>query len=118
MALIMLQPDLGTTLVFVAVSMGMLLLGGAQIRHIVALTLVGVAGVGLVLNSGMLETYHHCRLTSFLEQHNQDCVARDAASHPDQAKVAICLGGVTVEGLFASPTTRILLRLTIAPSKT
>src|SRR3546814_14203990 len=39
MALIMLQPDLGTTLVFVAVSMGMLLIGGAPIRPIVALTL-------------------------------------------------------------------------------
>ncbi len=34
MALIMLQPDLGTTLVFVAVGMGMLLIGGAQVRHI------------------------------------------------------------------------------------
>ena len=41
MALIMLQPDLGTTLVFVAVGMGMLLVGGAQVRHIAALTLVG-----------------------------------------------------------------------------
>ena len=41
MALIMLQPDLGTTLVFVAVVMGMLLVGGAQVRHIAALTLVG-----------------------------------------------------------------------------
>src|SRR3546814_3805127 len=57
MALIMLQPDLGTTLVFVAVSMGMLLIGGAQIRHIVALTLVGVVGGGLVLNSWMLARY-------------------------------------------------------------
>src|SRR3546814_3007301 len=38
LALIMLQPDLGTTPVFVAVSMGMLLIGGAPIRHIVAPT--------------------------------------------------------------------------------
>ena len=68
MALIMLQPDLGTTLVFVAVGMGMLLIGGAQVRHIVALTVVGIVGVAVVLNSGMLETYQQCRLTSFLEQ--------------------------------------------------
>ena len=73
MGLIMLQPDLGTTLVFVAITMGMLLVGGAQVRHIVALTLVGIVGVGVVLNSGMLETYQQCRLTSFLETQNQEC---------------------------------------------
>src|SRR3546814_5300323 len=107
MALIMLQPDLGTTLVFVAVSMGMLLIGGAQIRHIVALTLVRVVGVGLVLNSGMLETYQQCRLTSFLEQHNQDCEERDAAYNLDQAKVAIGSGGVPGAGLFEGTQTRL-----------
>src|SRR3546814_10429796 len=87
--------------------MGMLLIGGAQIRHIVALTLVGVVGVGLVLNSGMLETYQQCRLMSFLEQHNQDCEERDAAYNLDQAKVAIGSGGVTGAGLFEGTQTRL-----------
>ena len=40
-ALIMLQPDLGTALVFIAIAMGMLLMAGARARHIVVLTAVG-----------------------------------------------------------------------------
>ena len=107
MGLIMLQPDLGTTLVFVAVVMGMLLIGGAQARHIVALTVVGIIGVGVVLNSGMLETYQQCRLTSFLEQQDEDCTERDAAYNQDQAKVAIGSGSLLGAGLFQGTQTRL-----------
>jgi rod shape determining protein RodA len=107
MALIMMQPDLGTTLVFVAVGMGMLLIGGAQLRHIVALTVFGIIGVAVVLNSGMLETYQQCRLTSFLEQQNQDCAERDAAYNQDQAKVAIGSGSMLGAGLFQGTQTRL-----------
>ncbi|MGQ0431761.1 MAG: rod shape-determining protein RodA, partial [Microthrixaceae bacterium] len=107
MMLIMLQPDLGTTLVFAAVGMGMLLIGGAQVRHIVALTIVGIIGVAVVLNSGMLETYQQCRLTSFLEQENKDCAERGAAYNQDQAKVAIGSGAVLGAGLFQGTQTRL-----------
>jgi len=107
MALIMLQPDLGTTLVFVAVGMGMLLIGGAQVRHIVALTVVGIIGVTVVLNSGMLETYQQCRLTSFLETQNQDCEARGAGYNLDQAKIAIGSGSWLGTGLFEGTQTRL-----------
>jgi rod shape determining protein RodA len=107
MALIMLQPDLGTTLVFVAVVMGMLLLGGAQVRHIVALTVVGIIGVAVVLNSGMLEEYQRCRLTSFLETEDQVCDEQDASYNGDQAKVAIGSGGWLGTGLFNGTQTRL-----------
>ncbi len=107
MALIMLQPDLGTTLVFVAVFMGMLLIGGAQVRHIVALTVVGIIGTAVILNSGMLATYQQCRLTSFLEQQNQDCAKRGAGYNQDQAKIAIGSGAVLGTGLFQGTQTRL-----------
>ena len=107
MGLILLQPDLGTALVFVSVGMGMLLIGGAQVKHIVALTVVGVLGVGLFLNSGMLETYQQCRLTSFLEQNNPDCEARGSAYNVEQAKTAIGSGAVLGKGLFEGTQTRL-----------
>lgn len=107
MGLIMLQPDLGTTLVFVAVGMGMLLVGGARVRHIAALTLVGVIGVGFVLNSGMLETFQQCRLTSFLETQNQECAERGAEYNLEQAKTAIGSGGLTGTGPFNGTQTRL-----------
>ena len=107
MALIMLQPDLGTTLVFVAVGMGMLLIGGARPRHIAALTLVGIIGVGLVLNSGMLETFQQCRLTSFLETQDQECAERDASYNLEQAKTAIGSGALFGKGVGQGPQTRL-----------
>ncbi len=107
MALIMLQPDLGTTLVFVAVSMGMLLIGGAQARHIAALSLVGIVMVGFVLNSGMLEDYQRCRLTSFLETQDQVCAARGAEYNLEQAVTAIGSGSLTGTGLFQGTQTRL-----------
>jgi len=107
MALIMLQPDLGTTLVFVAIGMGMFLIGGVQVRHIAALTVAGLFGVVIVLNSGMLETYQQCRLTSFLDTQNQDCEERDAAYNLDQAKVAIGSGSIFGAGLFEGTQTRL-----------
>ena len=55
----------------------------------------------------MLETYQQCRLTSFLEQQNQDCAERGAGYNLDQAKVAIGSGGVLGKGLFEGTQTRL-----------
>jgi rod shape determining protein RodA len=108
MALILLQPDLGTALVFVAVGMGMLLIGGARVRHIVLLTVVGVAGVAGVLNSGMLEDYQQCRLSSFIDTDNEECAdAPGGGYNVEQAQVAIGSGGVLGKGPFDGTQTRL-----------
>ena len=108
MALILLQPDLGTALVFVAVGMGMLLIGGARVRHIVVLTVVGVAGVAGVLNSGMLEDYQQCRLSSFIDADNAECAeAPGGGYNVEQAQVAIGSGGVLGKGPFDGTQTRL-----------
>ena len=107
MGLILLQPDLGTALVFVAVGMGMLLIGGAQIRHIVAITILGIGGVVLVLNSGMLADYQQCRLTVFVDAEGSECAAAGAAYNVDQAKVAIGSGGLLGKGPFEGTQTRL-----------
>jgi rod shape determining protein RodA len=103
--LFMLQPDLGSALVFVAVSMGTLLIGGVQTRHIVALTIVGLIGVGVVLSSGMLEEYQRCRLTSFLDRQDESC--EGGAYNQNQSLVAIGSGSVLGKGLFQGTQTRL-----------
>ena len=105
MALILLQPDLGTALVFVAVGMAMLLIGGARARHIAVLTAIGIGGLVLVLNSGMLETYQQCRLSSFLDQENPDCTG--AKYNVDQAEIATGSGSFFGKGLFNGTQTRL-----------
>jgi rod shape determining protein RodA len=105
MGLILLQPDLGTALVFVAVSMGVLLVGGAQVRHILAITVLGLAGTFFVLHTGMLESYQQCRLTSFIDSGNTGC--KGTAYNVTQAQTAIGSGGLAGKGPFKGTQTRL-----------
>ena len=104
MALILLQPDLGTTLVFVAVAMGMLLIGGAKARHIVVLTALGTIAVVGVLTSDMLEDYQRDRLTVFLDQ---DQGLQGETYNLNQSKIAVGSGGTMGKGLFEGTQTRL-----------
>jgi rod shape determining protein RodA len=104
-ALIMLQPDLGTALVFVAIAMGMLLIGGARGRHIVVLTAVGVVAVVGVLNSDVLEDYQRERLSGFLDSDGQD--VQGEAYNSDQSRAAVASGSVSGKGLFEGTQTRL-----------
>jgi rod shape determining protein RodA len=103
--LIMLQPDLGTALVFVAITMGMLLVAGARGRHIVVLTAVGVIGVVGVLTSDVLEEYQRDRLSTFLDAEGEDL--QEAGYNLDQSKASIASGRVSGKGLFEGTQTRL-----------
>jgi rod shape determining protein RodA len=105
MALILLQPDLGTALVFVAVGLGMLVIGGARGRHLAVLGVLGLAGSFAVLNSGMLEEYQQCRLASFVDENDPDCVG--TAYNVKQAQVAIGSGSFLGKGPFDGTQTRL-----------
>lgn len=102
--LILMQPDLGTMLVFVAIGMGMLLMAGAKARHIIVLTALGVITVVGVLDSNMLEDYQRDRLTVFLDQ---DQGLREETYNLNQSKIAIGSGGTVGKGLFEGTQTRL-----------
>jgi rod shape determining protein RodA len=101
--LIMLQPDLGTAIVLVAIVMGVLLVAGVRVRHILALTLLGVSGVIAVLNSGNLEDYQRDRLTAFLDQ---EADLQASTYNLAQSKIAIGSGGLLGAGLFNGSQTK------------
>ena len=52
--LILLETDVGTALVFIAITMGMLLVAGAQTKHILVLTVVGVILSALVWSLSLI----------------------------------------------------------------
>ncbi len=96
LVLILLQPDLGTGLVFVAITMGMLLIGGLKARWFLVFGLVGVLAVGIVLQAHLLEKYQEDRLLVFVDP------ARDpqgAGYNLEQSKIAIGSGELTGKGL-------------------
>ena len=102
--LIMVQPDPGTALVLVAITMGVLLVAGVRAKHIAALTLFGLVGLITVLNSGLLEDYQQNRLTVFL---NPNAGLRAEAYNLNQSKIAIGSGGVLGKGIFEGTQTQL-----------
>ncbi|MGH9152351.1 MAG: rod shape-determining protein RodA [Acidimicrobiales bacterium] len=104
MALINLQPDLGTVLVFAAITMGALLVAGARPRHMALLSLAGVVAMAAVLQLGVLKDYQRERLGAFL---NPDQSTQRAAYNLNQSKIAIANGGLTGKGLFEGSQTKL-----------
>lgn len=97
-ALVFLQPDLGTSLVFGAFFISMVFIGGARLVQLGAMVAAGVLGVVAVLKLGVLEGYQIDRLTAFLDQENSGDIGYQVA----QSKVAIGSGGLTGKGMDAT----------------
>jgi len=104
LALILLQPDLGTALVFGAVTVAVLSVGGTKGRYLLLLAVVVVGISAGVLQSGVLQKYQKDRLTTFL---NPAKGTRDAAFNLNQSKTAIGSGGLTGKGLFEGTQTKL-----------
>ena len=94
--LIILQPDLGTVLVYGAIAAGMALVAGVKGRHLFILGLLLVTGLVGVLQSDVLEEYQVRRLLVFVD----DEPGTRASYNLEQAQVAIGNGGLTGRGLF------------------
>ena len=105
--LIMLQPDLGTGLVFVAIAFTMLIVGGMKGRYFVVLALAAAVFVGGVLGTDPvldrmagrdvgLKDYQKNRLLVFV---NPALDPHDAGYNLAQSKIAIGAGGLTGQGL-------------------
>lgn len=106
--LIFVQPDLGSMLVFLAVLVGMLLVGGASGRHMLMLTGGGVLLVALVLQVGVLKDYQVNRLTVFLDNKADQATDADGPGYNvAQAKQAISAGGLFGRGPGNSTQTNL-----------
>ncbi|MBA2637365.1 MAG: rod shape-determining protein RodA [Solirubrobacterales bacterium] len=106
-ALVMLQPDLGSSLVYVVISGALLFVAGTSSKHFAALFGLGVAAVVFVLLAGpalgvdVLHDYQTERVTSFL--HPSDSPG-DAGYQQNQSRIAIGSGEQTGRGDRATQT--------------
>ncbi len=107
--LVLLQGDLGTALVFVAMVPTILWIGGTKGRYLVVLALLAVVVGASIVTSGALKQYQADRLTVFFTQTDTGVAAahsQGAAYNLDQAKIAIGHGGLWGRGLFNGSQTR------------
>ena len=110
--LVLLQPDLGTALVYGAVTLAIMFLAGVRWTHfaIMGATAAGLAVVALVIAPAVgvpvLKDYQEDRLTAFL--HPSDDPA-DSSYQINQSLIAVGSGGKTGRGDDATQTSKRLL---------
>ncbi len=103
LALIMKQPDLGTSLVISTVMLGVLAVGNASRGWFIGI-LIGVVAVTAIAITvpGVLKTYQKDRLTVFIDP---TVDPSGAGYNLAQVRIAIGSGGLTGTGLFKGPQT-------------
>lgn len=105
--LIMLQPDLGTALVYIAIILVMMYIAGANPKILFGLLGAGILSLVLIflahIHFGLplpLEDYQINRLIVFLDPYNDGQGGRGPGWNTIQSLVAIGSGGLTGKGLF------------------
>ena len=102
-ALIMLQPDLGTVMVIACMVFGIIAVSGAKARWLVGILAAGILVALLAVQLGILKQYQVDRLTAFT---NPTANSRDIGYNTQQARIAIGSGGMLGTGLFNGPQTQ------------
>ena len=96
MALVLIQPDLGTSLTYAPVLIAGLFLGGINLRQSLILVTVGLALIAGVWSSGkLLKPYQKARLTSFINPENDP---KGSGYQVLQSKIAVGSGGIWGKG--------------------
>ena len=101
--LIMIQPDLGTALVLVAIMLGALFLSGASLRWMVVLAVSVIAALPVIWS--VLQTYQQQRILSFLDPSSD---VQGAGFQLHQAQIAVGSGGIFGRGLTAGAASGLL----------
>ena len=106
MGLVFLEPDLGTSIVFIWLTAVMLLVAGMRARTLIALTLTGVAGIVAAFRLDLIKDYQLERLTSFMNTGNE-ALAQTSLFHQNQSMIAIGSGQIVGKGLFQGTQTNL-----------
>lgn len=102
--LVFFQPDLGTSIVFVAILVGTLVVAGTRPRYLAALALSAVLVIFLGFQMGLVKDYQLQRLQAFLDSENVDESAR---YNREQAEIAIGAGGLLGLGYLEGMQTNL-----------
>jgi rod shape determining protein RodA len=105
--LVMLQPDLGTSMVYVVIALAVLFVAGTTWRHFAALAAIGAVGIAFTLVAApaagvqVLKPYQVDRLTAFLNPSEDPA---DQGYQQNQSRIAIGAGQKTGRGDEATQT--------------
>ncbi|HVL02879.1 MAG TPA: rod shape-determining protein RodA, partial [Acidimicrobiales bacterium] len=105
MALVLLQPDMGSALVLVAILVGVVVVAGARPRHLAVLAAVAVVGVVAMFQFDWVDDYQRDRLTDFAR--SGEGTGASSGFQSEQAETAIGAGGLFGTGLYEGTQTKL-----------
>ncbi|HVA52578.1 MAG TPA: FtsW/RodA/SpoVE family cell cycle protein [Acidimicrobiales bacterium] len=100
LALIVKQPDLGTSVIIVLIVSAMMVIAGVPPRFMTLLAVLGSIGLASALYLDLLQKYQVDRFVSFLNQNSTNPQLTALLYEVNNAKSAIGSGGVYGAGLF------------------
>ena len=106
MALVFLQPDLGTSIVFVWLLAVLFLVGSAPARDLVGLGLAGIVAAVVAVTQEFLDPYQLARLTAFARA-GDPSLDRTLRFQTEQSEIAIGSGQLFGKGLFQGTQTSL-----------
>jgi rod shape determining protein RodA len=104
MALVFIQPDIGTTIILATVLVALLVVSGARAKYLVALALVATLGIFGAFQLHIIKDYQIQRLTSFLDPKAD---VQRAGYNKQQAEIAIGAGGIRGRGYLHGTQTNL-----------
>lgn len=99
-ALILVEPDLGTALLFIPTLVVMLVAAGARLQHVIVLFVLGLSlGPLAYFTPGVLKPHQQARADAFLAQlRGDDSLDRDEGFQAARARIVVGSGGLTGVG--------------------
>ena len=104
MALVFIQPDIGTTIVLVAILVGVLVVAGTPGRYLAALAVSAVVLIFLAFQLGVIKDYQLARLSGFLDPSKD---TQTTNYNRAQAEIAIGSGGIFGAGYLGGAQTNL-----------
>jgi rod shape determining protein RodA len=104
LALVFLGPDIGTSIGIAAIVVGMLIVAGTKLRHLLVLSVAGIIAIVLVFQSGAIQDFQRERLTAFLDP---NAVSADVRYNLDQSLIAVGSGGLLGKGYLHGVQTNL-----------
>jgi rod shape determining protein RodA len=104
LVLVFLGPDIGTSIGIAAIVVGMLIVAGTKLRHLLVLSVVGIVAIALVFQTNAIEAFQRERLTAFLDP---QAVSADVRYNLDQSLIAVGSGGLLGKGYLHGVQTNL-----------
>jgi rod shape determining protein RodA len=104
MGLVFINVEIGTTIVLMTITVGVLVVAGTRAKHLIALAVAAIVLIALAFQLNVIKDYQVDRLTAFFDSGN---AAEDARYNLEQSEIAVGSGGMFGRGYLQGSQTNL-----------